>query len=335
MVVVFFSPSFLPRVGGLENIMNDWATELTRLGHRVDVINLTTDQGPQEFPFSVHRNIGSFRTWQLMRKANIVIHFNLSLKGLLPTLLSFRPFVISHQTTNYTTAGRFTRFGWMKQFIAEKFATVNIACSGYVGSFFKKALVIPNSYNSVLFKRINGIERANDLLFVGRLVSDKGCELIIRALGILKRIYNVCLTFDIIGDGPEKKSLIDLALSEDVDSQVRFFGKLSGEALVRAYNSHKLLIVPSTWEEPFGIVALEGLACGCKVIVARSGGLPEAVGAVGYIFDKGNHVQLASIIMEILANRHNDTQDQHVISHLMAFSLDATVQRLIRALHSV
>src|SRR6185436_12923154 len=54
----------------------------------------------------------------------------------------------------------------------------------------------------------------------------------------------------------------------------------------------------STWVESFGMVAAEAMACGKPVLASRQGGLPELVldGSTGYLFEPGNHDQLASLL---------------------------------------
>jgi len=54
---------------------------------------------------------------------------------------------------------------------------------------------------------------------------------------------------------------------------------------------------PSLEPEPFGIVVLEGLASGCAVVASRNGGLPEAVGPHGVLFEPGNSIALADAIL--------------------------------------
>jgi glycosyltransferase involved in cell wall biosynthesis len=57
-----------------------------------------------------------------------------------------------------------------------------------------------------------------------------------------------------------------------------------------------VLVVPSVWEEPFGVVVLEALACGCVPLVTRSGGLPDAVGACGMVLPQGDRRTLAPLL---------------------------------------
>jgi glycosyltransferase involved in cell wall biosynthesis len=65
-------------------------------------------------------------------------------------------------------------------------------------------------------------------------------------------------------------------------------------------NQHRILAVPSRWEEPFGVVALEGIACGCVVVAADGGGLPEAIGPCGVTFARGDAGALAERFRELL-----------------------------------
>jgi len=77
----------------------------------------------------------------------------------------------------------------------------------------------------------------------------------------------------IIGSGPEEYSLRKLADDIGITGQVSFLGVKRGEESARLLNQHEILVIPSRWEEPFGIVSLEGIACGCVVIGSEGGGL--------------------------------------------------------------
>jgi glycogen(starch) synthase len=65
------------------------------------------------------------------------------------------------------------------------------------------------------------------------------------------------------------------------------------------------VVIPSLYE-PFGIVALEGMAAGAPTIVARTGGLAEIVEGTGagVLFEPGNHHELADRIAEVIADPH-------------------------------
>jgi glycosyltransferase involved in cell wall biosynthesis len=65
---------------------------------------------------------------------------------------------------------------------------------------------------------------------------------------------------------------------------------------------HRLMVVPSRWPEPFGIVALEGMASGCVVIGTDLGGLPEAIGPGGVIVPAANPKAIADAVRVLLAD---------------------------------
>lgn len=75
---------------------------------------------------------------------------------------------------------------------------------------------------------------------------------------------------------------------------------LTGESLNKELNDHKFQVVPSTWGEAFGIVALEGMASGCIEICSDSDGLQEAIGNNGFLFKKGDVIDLTIRMEEVL-----------------------------------
>src|SRR5439155_17292393 len=123
------------------------------------------------------------------------------------------------------------------------------------------------------FKQRGEEIRGKDLVFLGRLVSDKGCDLLIQSLGRLAE-QGLRPSLTVIGDGPERSRLQNLAKSLNLQDQVTFAGAPTSEEVARLLRQHSLLVVPSVYEESFGVVALEGMACGCVVIGSDGGGLP-------------------------------------------------------------
>ena len=71
--------------------------------------------------------------------------------------------------------------------------------------------------------------------------------------------------------------------SQDISEKVIFTGFVNPKDMPKMYKMADCLVVPSVWEEPFGVVALEGMASGLPLIVTNSGGLPEVVDDRGAI----------------------------------------------------
>lgn len=287
MKIVIHSPAFAPQIGGLEEIARLCASEFTRQGHAVTVICETPNEPLAEFPFAVLRKASWREKCRVTRECDVFLMFNMSLKGLPLPLLFGRPLVISHQGWYGAEPEDLNLRARFKRFLSRWLAS-NIACSQAVANYLGgDVTVIPNAYNDALFHLREDIPRSRDILFVGRLVSDKGANLLVEALISLAK-EDVCPTVSITGVGPEEQSIKQQAAHGGLDHKIVFTGPLRGEELARHMNAHRILVVPSLWAEPFGIVAVEGIASGCLVIGSERGGLKEAIGMCGITFENGN-----------------------------------------------
>jgi glycosyltransferase involved in cell wall biosynthesis len=114
------------------------------------------------------------------------------------------------------------------------------------------------------------------LLFAGRLDREKGCGLLLEAW---QRVAAAMPSarLEIAGDGPEAARLRESAASLGLGASVRFHGWLNAVDLCALYGRAWALAVPSIWEEPFGMVALEAATFGTPAVVSGMGALPEVV----------------------------------------------------------
>lgn len=301
MRILICSPAFYPSVGGLEAVVGMLAEGLTESGCSVRVVTTTPASSEEmSMPYEVVRSPSVAGMLSLMRWSDVVFHHNVSLKGLWPLFFIRRPWVVAHHgwyaRSNGTT-------GWQDQLklFATRFAT-NIAVSRAVADHLGvQCSVIHNPYRDDLFRGLADVPRDKELVFLGRLVSDKGCDLLLEALGVLAA-EGITPRLTIIGSGPEEQLLREQAQQLGIAGRIVFVGRQCGEELVRLLNEHTIMVIPSTVQEGFGLVALEGLACGCVVIASDSGGLPEAVESCGITFPCGNVRVLADRISELLSN---------------------------------
>jgi len=116
------------------------------------------------------------------------------------------------------------------------------------------------------------------LLYVGRVVPEKGVHTAIEALYKLvigKMVEHLTLT--IVGDGDSLyiKYLRKLINEHHLSSYVTLKGRIQRALIREEYLSHDILLFPSVWEEPFGLVILEAMACGVVVIGTGTGGSAE------------------------------------------------------------
>ena len=131
----------------------------------------------------------------------------------------------------------------------------------------------------------------------------------------------------IVGRGNHLEEFEAQSTRLGLDGQVEFAGMKMGEELARTLNRHEVMVVPSVWDEPFGTVAAEGIACGCVVVASDSGGLPDTVGPCGLIYPRGNAEALADRLEQLLEHRETLGQyRQHAESHLAQFRQDVSAE---------
>jgi len=138
------------------------------------------------------------------------------------------------------------------------------------------------------------------ILFSGKLTPQKGVFYLIKAAQDIKGdIY-------IIGDGPEKKKLEDLAYKLKLNN-VHFLGYMGGEQreeLEEFYYRADIFVAPSVCDEALGLVILEAMATKTPVIATRKGGIPSAVkdGINGFLIRPKSSRQIAEACNKLLEN---------------------------------
>jgi len=113
------------------------------------------------------------------------------------------------------------------------------------------------------------------ILCVGRLVPQKGIEYFIQAIPAIAKRYPEA-KFVIVGEGWSRDILEAEAKASGVNRKIQFTGFASDREVIELMTSADALVVPSVYE-PFGIVALEGMATGVPVVASKVGGLSEVI----------------------------------------------------------
>jgi glycosyltransferase involved in cell wall biosynthesis len=304
MKVCIFSRSFYPAVGGIEQIAKTLAYEFYSMSCDVEVVTDTkvlTDKN-DEFPFKVTRTSKFMDRYAAFRRADVVLFMNFTLTGVPVAIMACRKIVVSHHgiyNSRFSLKIRLLEFA--KRQLSRFYPSISV--SHFVARNIPgKSVVIPNAYDENLFK-FTPSARVRDFVFCGRLVSDKGADVLIDAFAVvLKEISTATLT--IIGDGPELSSLRDKSRALNCSINIEFTGTLCGQQLVNKLRQHSCMVVPSLWNEPFGIVALEGVASCDTVISSNRGGLPEATGECGILVDP-TVPELANAMIAVLESKRN------------------------------
>jgi glycosyltransferase involved in cell wall biosynthesis len=141
------------------------------------------------------------------------------------------------------------------------------------------------------------------VLAIGRVVRDKGFDLAIDAMPrVIERFRDARLI--IAGDGPERPALEDQAQRLGIASQVQFAGWVEPEQIAHLINQCSLVLMPSRWEEAFGLVALQAMQMARPVVVSKVGGLPEVItdGVTGLAVPKENPAALAEAAIALLSD---------------------------------
>jgi glycosyltransferase involved in cell wall biosynthesis len=299
--ILLSSHRYHPDLGGIETVSRLLAREFVRAGHEVAVITGTGSGREDDAGSAIERTPSAWRLVRRVRWCQVCFHSNISLRAAWPLALIRRPWVVTSHIWLRGGNGSEGSSERLKRWALKRAANVFIsqAMAAHVGL---PGTIIRNPYDSEVFRLIPGDPRDRQLVFVGRLVSDKGVDVLLRALALLDAA-GLRPTLSIVGEGPEEADLRTLAGELNLATQVEFLGPKQGEALARLLNRHQVLVVPSRWNEPFGLVALEGIACGCAVVGSAGGGLPEAMGPCGLTFPNGSVEALAGVLHELLSDR--------------------------------
>ncbi len=143
-----------------------------------------------------------------------------------------------------------------------------------------------------------GHPREEWILYAGRLSPEKGVDRLLGAVALLPGRWRL----KIAGQGPEEEGLRRLAERLGVAERVDWLGHRSYEELGRLYREARLLVVPSVWDEPFGLVGLEAMAHQLPVVAFDVGGASEWLrdGQVGMLVEPDSPRSLAGAISTLL-----------------------------------
>lgn len=323
----------------------DLANEQTRRGHDVTLLVVNTDTDPAllaTLSSGVHRILigrqpGSRNPMPVARLNAILIRhrpdvLHLHNAGITGMIL---PPLRRHIVTTLHTTGIDLSLGrGASRFVAISPTVKEEALTRHPGT---KIEIIPNSIN------FDAIGRPPDspppstrlrIVQLGRLFPEiKGQDLLIRALGILRREGITDITAEFIGDGDGRAPLEELARSEGVEGQVSFTGSLSRRDTYSRLMRYDLMVHPSRIEG-FGLAIIEGIAAGLPVVVPDRGAPFEITrrGELAHTFAYGDAASLADTLRAI----HDDYPA--AVTHVAAateyarrnFSLDAMTDSYLR-----
>lgn len=294
MNILMASVHFYPSIGGIEIVTENLAKEFTVLGHKVTVVTTTpiSPSDHKDFTFTVLRNPSMYELFLHYQKCDIFIHQGISLKWVWPLFFKHKPWVIVYHQVHYPK----NILGHIKKICSHFSHAIAVSQTSAKGHNLKKAKVIYNAYDDNIFHTYNFNTKRKNFVFVGRISKEKGCYVLLNAFAKYKKYSNNDSQLTLIGDGNEKEDIEKYSQKLHCHKDIHFIGFKSPCEITQILNEHKVMIVPTTYPciEAFGLVVLEGLACGCIVIGSSGDGIEEALNKCGYIFPNGDYNKLAN-----------------------------------------
>jgi glycosyltransferase involved in cell wall biosynthesis len=139
-------------------------------------------------------------------------------------------------------------------------------------------VIYPATRNEALF---SGVERAPantpTIAFIGRLELEKAPDVACRAIALLRDCHGLDCRLVIVGEGDaaSRRQLEELVEELAIADRVELRGSLPPEGVAEVLASAHALVVPSRWQEPFGLVCLEAALARVPIVASMSGGMPE------------------------------------------------------------
>jgi glycosyltransferase involved in cell wall biosynthesis len=163
--------------------------------------------------------------------------------------------------------------------------------------------------------------RTDELLYAGKLTADKGVGLLLDAWRSAPQLPGRLL---VAGLGPLADDVRALA---ERDERVQYLGAITIDDLAAIRQRCAAAVVPSLWEEPFGLTAIEAMACGAPVVTTGSGGLAELVDdTCGWLVPPTTTGLVDGIIAAVRARGDRGPAARE--RYLAAFTEDQAVRRL-------
>ena len=365
MKILFWSECFWPHVGGIEIFGQQLMIGLQQRGFQFAVITSTLEDSPDEELFN---GIPIYRL-PMRRGLNGDIHaLKTSLKKIIAIKQDFRPdlyhlnlsgpcFFYHLQTLLHYPAPLVFTFHYLipSSIKKDSLLTTILNKSDWITSVSHAALqharaFLPSItsrssliYNGLKKPMIEPIPLSSDacyLLSFGRLVANKGFDLMLKAFARIASKYPY-VKYRLIGDGPDKTRLQELIIELNLQNRVDFPGcHCSEQALFEAISESRLVVIPShDTTESFGLSALEAMQMARPVITTRHVGLNEVVidQETGLLFEMNNIDSLVTAIETLLTDFNLSCHyalagKKHVDNH---FTLEHMLQEYESLFHTL
>ncbi len=200
-----------------------------------------------------------------------------------------------------------------------EFITKSASAVYFVSKFIKNKFIegLSKNYNN-LHVLYNSVERniqsipnkKKEILFVGRLVPEKGAHIFCESIKTIAKKFKDW-NFTMIGSSQlsklqfkskyEKKLISEF---NNINFNTNYLGYIENDKVLKKIMEASILVIPSLWDEPFSLAAIEGLSQTTVIISSNRGGLPEVIGQNGILLENLNEKNLKEKILELILNKN-------------------------------
>jgi len=232
--------------------------------------------------------------WMVKKNSLEVCQGNIGLKCFKNNCLSFHNLLISYLPFKLRVAA--------SKRIVDKFISPSKKLKEYLEVLgFQNVEHLPYFLNVKNYRFNPKLKKDGNILYIGRLVKEKGIDDLINALPeVVSKINQAHLT--VVGDGPQRKHLISLTKKLRMTNKVDFVGKIPHKKIKEYYQEASVVVVPSLYLDNSPNVIYEAFSAGRPVIASSRGGMSDFVkdGKTGFLFESGNIKELAKKIIMVL-----------------------------------
>jgi glycosyltransferase involved in cell wall biosynthesis len=277
-----FLPVPPPHYGGVERIVAALLADLQRRGHEAGLVGHPDSSAAADFfvawpdappnSAAAHtRNMLALRTAVSRFRPSIVHSFSRLLylapvlPGRIPKIMSYQRFAGGRQITLAALAGGSSlMFTGCSKFIA--------TMGGKYGGAWR---AIPNFVDTNFYEFKSSAPEDAPLVFLSRVEREKGADW---AIEIAKKTgRRLLIAGNYADDGHQRQYWDHMIKPELGNNGIEYVGPVGDEAKRQLLGSAAAMVVPIQWDEPFGIVFAEALACGTPVITCPRGATPEII----------------------------------------------------------
>lgn len=370
MRVCFFNVTTTVLAGGLETYCRELASELAKLGCRVDILGGKSQDSRRlqvpgvrvvTFPFYPAEKVpvGGTRGSRMIERLTFAYnarHFFLSQDYDIVVIVKPFDFPAMFWSRRKKDFKVVYRSGGREFYVSDHFfvrcVDYFISSSHYNAGQLRNHYEVPvevihNGVDVNKFEPLNkdsalaqglGLTDRRVVITVGRVVGWKGLQVLMDSLPAIKRVI-ASVKWVVIGDGDYLDALQTKCREMKLEDSVVFVGEIPHERLPEYISLGDVMVQPSIAEEAFGITLVEAMACGVPAVGSRIGGIPEIIvdGETGLLVPPKDREALADAVIKILEDddlrsSYSANSRERVVKH---FTWAANARRHIEVFRSL